>query len=169
MAEIHYVKGDATRPEKTCLGGKLIVHVCNNERKWGSGFVVALSKRWSEPEDTYRCSDMVLGECSLAVVNEEVAVLNMIAQMGIRTVANKHGTSPIRYDALRGCLRRARGIALSTGASVHAPRIGAGRAGGDWGMIETILMDELVDHGIHVYVYDLPGNNDRYAFRVKRG
>lgn len=161
MAEIHYVEGDATRPEKTCLGKKLIIHICNNEKKWGSGFVVALSKRWSDPEHTYRLSRMVLGECSLSVINHEIAVFNMIAQNGIRTV---NGVPPIRYDALRGCLRDVVKTALNVKASVHAPRIGAGRAGGDWGMIERILKEELVDHGVDVYIYDLPNNEDGYAF-----
>jgi O-acetyl-ADP-ribose deacetylase (regulator of RNase III) len=49
---IEYTAGDATRP----LGAdnRVIVHVCNDEGGWGKGFVVAISKRWPEPEARYR-------------------------------------------------------------------------------------------------------------------
>ena len=163
MSEIHYIEGDATRPEKTCFGHKLIIHICNNVCRWGSGFVVALSDRWSEPEHVYGNSKMVLGTCSLAVVNHEIAVYNMVAQQGVWTI---NDAPPIRYDALIGCLRNVRRTALHSKSSIHAPRIGAGRAGGDWKTIEGILFEELVSHGIDVYIYDLPNNSDKYGYKA---
>jgi len=51
---IQYVKGDATTPQGD--GHKIIVHVCNDLGKWGKGFVLAISKRWKEPEATYRAA-----------------------------------------------------------------------------------------------------------------
>ncbi|RYD76612.1 MAG: Appr-1-p processing protein, partial [Verrucomicrobiaceae bacterium] len=44
---IHYVTGDATRPEGD--GARVICHVCNDIGGWGRGFVTALSKRWKGP------------------------------------------------------------------------------------------------------------------------
>lgn len=41
---LEYVTGDATHPHGE--GRKMTIHVCNNVRAWGSGFVVAISKRW---------------------------------------------------------------------------------------------------------------------------
>ena len=32
---------------------KIIVHICNDNGKWGSGFVLAISKRWIKPKDEY--------------------------------------------------------------------------------------------------------------------
>src|SRR5205823_6841477 len=52
MAGITYLKGDATCPQ--AKGVKIICHVCNDIGGWGKGFVLALSKRWSEPEAAYR-------------------------------------------------------------------------------------------------------------------
>ena len=46
---IVYVTGDATRPVGT--GNKVLVHVCNDVGGWGRGFVMALSARWSAPEE----------------------------------------------------------------------------------------------------------------------
>jgi len=45
---IVYLKGDATQPQ--AKGVKIIVHCCNDLGGWGKGFVLALRKRWPEPE-----------------------------------------------------------------------------------------------------------------------
>ncbi|MFJ6385555.1 hypothetical protein ACIQI7_36810, partial [Kitasatospora sp. NPDC092039] len=52
MGEITYVRGDATTPQGK--GVKVIAHVCNDLGGWGKGFVLALSRRWPEPEAAYR-------------------------------------------------------------------------------------------------------------------
>lgn len=52
MKEIIYLIGDATAPE--IEGLKIIVYVCNDIGAWGKGFVMAISKRWPEPESQYR-------------------------------------------------------------------------------------------------------------------
>ena len=57
---IKYLIGDATQPTPDVVesgpenGVRLITHICNNQGGWGRGFVVALSKRWPEPERAYR-------------------------------------------------------------------------------------------------------------------
>ena len=52
MATIRYLKGDATCPQ--AKGVKIICHVCNDIGGWGKGFVLALSRRWEQPESEYR-------------------------------------------------------------------------------------------------------------------
>lgn len=52
MATITYLKGDATQPQ--AKGAKVIAHVCNDLGGWGKGFVLAISKRWPQPEKQYR-------------------------------------------------------------------------------------------------------------------
>ncbi|GHA76937.1 Appr-1-p processing protein [Streptomyces termitum] len=52
MREIAYVRGDATAPRGR--GTRIIAHVCNDRGGWGKGFVLALSRRWPEPEAAYR-------------------------------------------------------------------------------------------------------------------
>ena len=52
MTSIAYRKGDATAP--VASGAKIICHVCNDIGGWGKGFVLAISKRWPEPEAHYR-------------------------------------------------------------------------------------------------------------------
>jgi hypothetical protein len=51
-ATISYFKGDATQPQ--AKGNRIIAHVCNDLGGWGKVFVLAVSKRWREPEAAYR-------------------------------------------------------------------------------------------------------------------
>ncbi|XVV02176.1 hypothetical protein ACQPW3_33090 [Actinosynnema sp. CA-248983] len=46
------------------------------------------------------------------------------------------------------------GHAVRLGASVHVPRIGTGLAGGRWDRVEPLVVSELVDQGVAVYVHD---------------
>lgn len=154
--EIKYVTGDATAPEGN--GKKVITHICNDIGGWGKGFVLALSRRWKTPEEAYRQwyrsgESFCLGEVQFVRVEEQVCVANMIGQHGI--CKDRDGVPPIRYDALRACLRKVAAYALDTQAGVHMPRIGAGLAGGDWRLIEKLIREELADQGVAVTVYDL--------------
>lgn len=157
--ELHYVIGDATRPE--ARGPKIIAHVCNDVGGWGRGFVVALSRRWPEPENAYRAwyssksheQPFALGEVQFVSVSSDTWVANMIGQRDIRP---HKGVPPVRYEAIRTALSKVAAFAASKGASVHMPRIGSGLAGGDWAQVAAIVKDELLDKSIATYVYDLP-------------
>lgn len=52
MTQITYLKGDATNPMGK--GNKIIAHICNDVGGWGKGFVLAISRKWKEPEKAYR-------------------------------------------------------------------------------------------------------------------
>ena len=154
---INYVIGDATQPIGE--GPKIIVHVCNDIGGWGRGFVVALSKRWPEPEQNYRAwhrgdekMPFALGEVQFVQVGEAIWVANMIGQRDVRTVG---GVPPVRYEAIQKGLRRVAEAARRLGASVHMPRIGCGLAGGKWAEVGKIVEDELAKIGVSVTVYDL--------------
>ena len=49
---ITYVLGDATEVEGP--RPNVIAYVCNDFGDWGKGFVVAINRRWAEPEAAYR-------------------------------------------------------------------------------------------------------------------
>ncbi|MFC8839833.1 macro domain-containing protein [Streptomyces griseoincarnatus] len=156
MAGIRYVRGDATVP--SVKGVKVIAHVCNDIGGWGKGFVLALSRRWPEPEAAYRAwhrdraaNDFGLGAVQLVQAERYVWVANMIGQRGVRT--GSKGV-PVRYEAIDTALDRLAGHALELGASVHMPRIGCGLAGGRWSRVEPLVQERLVRRGIPVTVYD---------------
>lgn len=151
---INFLKGDATYPISN--GNKIITHIVNDKGQWGRGFVLALSARWSKPEEEYRAwfrgerGLHFLGAVQYVPVESDIWVANVIGQHDIRTIDD---VPPIRYDALRAGLRRVGRFAAEIDASIHAPRLGAGLAGGDWNIIESIIDDEL--WGLKVNVYDL--------------
>lgn len=167
---IEYLKGDATKP---CVedGLRVITHIVNDEGKWGSGFVVALSDRWEEPEDYYRNqfkqakygkAEFELGKIQWTFVDIDLAVCNMIAQHGLKKAKDE---VPLRYESLETCLekmavgaRAAAGISDKSSLekkrlSIHMPRIGCDRGGGKWERVEAIIEETCWD--LEVYVYDL--------------
>lgn len=115
---IYYVKGDATNPNipNVDLGHKLIIHSVNDEGKWGAGFVLALSKRWSSPEKEYRdwynrrsvmrvtqnhkvfeSNVLRLGEFQSIKVEKDTDVINVVGQSGVRSESNP---KPVKYSAI---------------------------------------------------------------------
>ncbi|MBK3580350.1 Appr-1-p processing protein [Streptomyces sp. MBT65] len=156
MGEINYVRGDATVP--SVKGVKVIAHVCNDIGGWGKGFVLAVSRRWPEPEKEYRAwhrgraaNGFGLGAVQFVRVERYVWVANMIGQRGTRT--GSKGV-PVRYEAIDTALGLLADRAAELGASVHMPRIGCGLAGGKWSRVEPLVTERLVRRGIAVTVYD---------------
>ncbi|MGX1880859.1 macro domain-containing protein [Streptomyces sp. NPDC055287] len=157
MSGIRYVRGDATAPQGK--GVKIIAHVCNDLGGWGKGFVLALSRRWPEPEAAYRrwhreraANGFGLGAVQFVPAGPPYLwVANMVGQRGMRT--GSKGV-PVRYDAIDTALEAVAAKAAELEASVHMPRIGCGLAGGKWSRIEPLIGERLVARGIAVTVYD---------------
>jgi len=157
---LKYLLGDATDPIKKPA---IIAHVCNDIGLMGSGFVVPLytknPKVKSEYVRWYRDTQeglakppLRLGEVQVLEFQKDVLVANMIAQQEtIRT--NRH---PLKYEALDTCLLSVYEKAVSSGLSVHMPRIGAERAGGTWSEIEKVILKVIAKFPVESYVYTLP-------------
>lgn len=170
MSEIKYITGgDATDPQGD--GFKLIIHCCNDIGAWGSGFVMALSRKWDGPEDAYRRWAKIkgvnailpfkLGFCqSAGTTQEDIIVVNMIAQHNVGPDAD--GFPPIRYWALDACLKTvASNAKVLSGASIHLPYLmGCDLAGGEWDYVEVMLQKRFIDEGIPVTAYDYEGKRN---------
>lgn len=155
MKPIEYKKGDATNPMQN--GNKIIVHICNDIGGWGKGFVMAISKRWKEPENKYRewyksKENFNLSEVQFVQVEEDLWIANLIGQHKINK--DENGNAPIRYDAIENGLIKVADFAKEINASVHMPRIGCGLAGGKWEMIEPIIEKTISKGDINTTVYD---------------
>jgi O-acetyl-ADP-ribose deacetylase (regulator of RNase III) len=152
---INYIKGDATKPIGD--GKKVIAHICNNKGAWGKGFVLSLSKKWKQPEETYRLeakkftnkNELIpLGNVQFVQVSNDIVVANMIAQHDIKYFFN---IPPIRYVALKTCLEKVNRYCVHYNATLHAPKFGSGLAGGDWNNIEEIINSTM---SVDVIIYD---------------
>lgn len=157
MKEIKYLKGDATSPQAS--GVKIIAHICNDIGGWGKGFVLAISKRWAEPEKAYRewhrnraKNDFSLGAIQIVQVEPYIYVANMVGQRGTKT--GRSTGVPVRYEAIEVCLEKLTEEAKSLEATVHMPRIGCGLSGGKWEKVEPLILKTLSENDIEVYIYD---------------
>lgn len=163
---ITYVIGDATHPVGDS-SQKIIAHIVNDVGGWGSGFVVALSRRSRIAEDAYRmwhrngytgAVPFALGEMQMVNYDDGIWVANMLAQQGIRHSPN--APQAVRYEALETALGKVADYATRglNRPDVHMPRIGCGLGGGSWDRVEPIIQRTLIDRGVGVTVYDL-GNS----------
>jgi len=157
LAEITYVRGDASRPRGS--GPRIVAQVVNdNALTWGRGFSITARKTWPDAQKAFRAwalkeKSFRLGNFHLSDVAGNLAVASLIAQHGF-------GPSPkprIRYMALKTCLEQLGQLASERKASVHMPKIGSGQAGGSWNIIRELIQDALCARGIDVFVYELPG------------
>ena len=172
---INYITGDATSPVSSVSSGhKLIIHCCNDEGRWGAGFVLALTKKWPWVERSYRewynnsanggmpspdervkifsddpFESFHLGAIQVVDVAEDISVVNMIGQDGCGK--DKYDHPPVRYYAIEEALKKIRKVAYSRLSSIHCPRFGAGLAGGNWDIIHYMLDIYLEDQNVTVY------------------
>lgn len=175
--EINFVNGDATNMNYN--GTKILVHVCNDIGAWGAGFVLAISKKWKEPEKEYKKwhkekffndneilkgqrikednssseNSFKLGNVQFVKVENDIWVGNMIGQRDIRR--GIAGIPPVRYPAIRMCLERVANFATINNATVHMPKIGCGLAGGQWNIVEEIINETLISNNINTFVYEI--------------
>ena len=152
---ITYVEGDAIYPIGS--GVKLLIHVCNSVGSWGAGFVLAISKRWKEPERMYKLMPIKeMGTVQTISVEEDIVVVNMIAQT-LFSRFYKGKDIPLSYPALEKCLRKVNKIAVRHNMTIHGPRFGSGLAGGDWNKIEAMINEVIT---VPIYIYDYEGTSE---------
>ena len=151
---IKYIKGDVLSPIGN--GKKVIAHISNDIGGWGAGFVLNLSKKWKQPEAVYRAEAkkfidkneyMPLGNVQFVPVEKDIVVANMIGQHKTRSTTSK----PIRYGAVKECLKKVNQFCIDNNATLHAPRFGSGLVGGDWNKIEEIINSTM---SVSVTIYD---------------
>ena len=168
LPHIKYHEGDATIPGGTRQ--KIIAHIVNDKTpNWGGGgFAVSLRKRYPVTQKDFKewsileKDNLCLGRSHFVTISDGLHAFSMVAQHGYGASANPR----VRYRALETCLTNLRYRAEKLEASIHMPRIGVGNAGGDWSVIEEIVLDTLVNEGVEVNVYDFvpPAKSMTLAF-----
>ena len=171
MASLTYVTGDVTKPIRDEDRWILIPHITNNIGRWGAGVSGAIGRAFPKAESDYRNrGHYALGQTDFVIYPEhKIGIANMIAQHGIKPSRNT-GTwmeaedgpaiirPPIRYAALATCMRTVRQYCYSDGkpwCDIHAARFGAGLAGGNWDIIESLILELWIDLDLNVTIYTL--------------
>jgi len=146
----NYYNGDITLIDFPTNALNFIPQVCNNIGKYGAGLSGALSAKWPKIEQSF--SQWVIGEgkgCSgpyelghiqMVSVTPSLAIVNMIAQKGVRA---RYNPKPLQYKQLEMCLIRLFANLSQISCrfadghiKIWCPKIGAGLAGGDWDNIQ---------------------------------
>lgn len=140
-------------------GIKIIVQVVNSVGAVGRGFGRSLAVKWPETKISIQewkreKGQFKLGNYKVVQVEKDIYVFQLLAQKGLSSPLS--GNTTLSYSALKDGLAQLREIALELGATIHLPRIGAGEARGNWGIIESIIHDELLLHDIEVTLYVQP-------------
>ena len=151
---IKYIIGNVTEPQGDGL--KIVAQIVNDLGGMGAGVALAIMKKWPVVRTEYKRwfaagEGFALGDVQFVEVEDNIIVANMVAQHGYSTPK----TPAIRYDALRACLEK---VAVKAGlleAAIHAPRFGAGLAGGRWEEIEKIVEETMID--VETTIYDFRG------------
>jgi Zn-dependent peptidase ImmA (M78 family)/O-acetyl-ADP-ribose deacetylase (regulator of RNase III) len=155
---IKYVIGDALEPRGN--GRRILAHIINDSAKnWGRGFASSVATKWPDvARDFHKWvaedrSNLKLGNSHLSPISEDLAVFHMVAQHGYGPSTNPR----IRYESLAKCLESLADLAREMTATVHMPKIGTGYAGGNWAVISDMINEALIEHGVEITVYELPG------------
>jgi Predicted phosphatase homologous to the C-terminal domain of histone macroH2A1 len=135
----------------------VIAHGVNCKGAFGAGVALAIRERWPSVYDCYqrntRLGDELLGSCHIIRVDDELWVANCYTQLS-------YGGDGKRYaspEAISRSLEFAFIHATATSLELHAPRIGAGLGGLDWGTEVLPIFEELNSEydGVNVVIHTI--------------
>jgi len=153
MSNVEYIEGDV-RSQSFESDYRYIPHCCNDIKAMGSGVAYALLNKWPIVRHKYLEMDQELGKVGIAICSNDTVVFNMIAQHGVMSGRDENGTAvgddgkpPIRYDALEKCMNKiSLGLQMTIESGktceIHCPKFGSDLAGGDWDVIEKMIIDK---------------------------
>lgn len=156
---IKYIEGDLLSSKED-----VIIHGCNNQGKFGSGFAKVVRKKHPKAAKDYdrqfNDGGLILGSVIWSFDER------LIGHAIVQPTYGKIGTGRhLSYTALESAFTAVRDCAIngipvpnfSRGfKSISMPLIGSSLGGGDWAEIEKIIQKTLGD--FDVCVYALPGN-----------
>jgi len=155
---------------------KLLPHCCNDVDRYGSGIAGAIASHWPVAKQRYHewyrmgidiesGKPFKLGQFQTVKVHEKdlfssVYVCNMIGQ---RDTVGPDNPKPAKYLALGKCID-AIGMMLRNFSNHHHPahgieivtvKFGSDLAGGDWNILEEMIIDHWVSDIVSVTVWSL--------------
>lgn len=151
---IEYIDGDV-RKQNFDSDYRLIPHCCNDVGAMGAGVAAALASMWPKVRQEYIkiSPNYKLGHVQAVRCSDNTVVFNMIGQhetcIGYENgvAVGRDGKPPIRYDAINDCMDKIATFIKrlkSSGKSceLHCPKFGSDLAGGDWNIIEKMIIDK---------------------------
>lgn len=148
---IKYLEGDLFSTD-----ADIIAHGCNCRNGYGSGVAYTMSQQYPKAKSLYHEKydeeGWELGEVQFVLQNDGKYVANCATQRNFLPRGYQHAD----YSAIRECMEKVKTFAKNKGLSIAIPKIGAGLAGGNWHIIETILQEVFSDYDVTIYYLDRP-------------
>lgn len=133
---IRYVQGDLLNSNL-----KVIAHGCNCQGVMGSGIAAQIRAKWPNVYEVYKLKHTTMGL--------ELGTILPVCTLDGRLVINcmtqdnfgRSGDRFVSYEAVESCMTLLNENAPGWGvAEIGMPKIGAGLGGGDWEVIEDIII-----------------------------
>lgn len=157
------IKGDLIELALACEFD-VIAHGCNCFCTMGAGIAVPMKEnfgcdKFPLENNQYRGDINKLGQIDWDVIyadhfflTKPLFVVNSYTQYHYGANHTDGVSKPFDYEAFRLCMRKIN--YKFKGKHIGLPQIGAGLAGGDWGMIKQIIEKELKDCDVTVVIYN---------------
>lgn len=129
----------------------VIVHGCNSQRVMGSGIALAIKQKYPEAYQVYMEGSMYLGSISREWVMDDLLIINGITQ----EFYGRNGKRYVNYAAICEVFKQAIPVAWCHDYTLNFPKIGAGRGGGDWKVIEQLINDCDPEDKVHKVCWEL--------------
>lgn len=147
---------EVVRGDILCANTSYICHQVNCRNIMGAGVAKSIYTKYPEVKTEYHrfCSLAkspydLLGQAQIVPIEQAgISVINLFGQLNY---GRKSGVIYTDYQAMKNALRKIN--RLCAGKSVAFPHgIGCGLAGGDWGTVEKIIIRNLLDCNVKVYL-----------------
>lgn len=139
------IKGDLIA---TAEDYDIVVHGCNTKHTMGAGFALKLKKKYPIIFE-YDEYNSIPGTIREVPVKKDFIIINAYTQ---RYWGRDKYKNEDRYLYIRNCMKCINKD--YKGKRIGMPMIGAGLAGGDWNIIESIIKEELKDCDVTVVKYN---------------
>lgn len=119
----------------------ILVHGCNAQGVMGSGIAASIRHAWPQAYEDYRYEfdthGLKVGDVIFSDVDAGAGlyIANAITQKNYGPGDKKY----VSYTGVADCMKKVAQEANDRGLSVHYPLIGAGLAGGDWGVLQACI------------------------------
>lgn len=131
----------------------IIAHGCNCINGFGSGVAAHISKEFPDAKIKYHEKFNTVG-WKLGDVQIVKTKGKHIANCGTQKEYYPRNKVHADYPAIETCFKKLYTYSKANNLSIAIPKIGAGLAGGDWTIIETIINTIFIDTQVTCYLLD---------------
>ena len=146
---LDYVNGDLMKAPEL-----VIMHGCNAQRTMGKGVAKLIRAQFPYAYEQYLQGSQTLGDVIFAIppTDDGKIIANAITQDKFRKTYDDDNVQYVDYDAIEQSFKTVNQFCKENGIdTIAVPKIGAGLAGGDWAIIEQLIVKSTPDITVKVY------------------